>query len=201
MLKDLVQAFLRRFGVKLSRIAVNEAPLVPFNVFEHVLFKEIHAAGEMFRFIQIGANDGVMSDNLAPLIRKYSITGCLVEPMPDVFLELVSNYSDQPQLLFKNYLISSNDVGEKIYRFKRDAPVPQEFYHGLARQDSEYIIKRAAAAGLPNHIEEIVCSAKTFAELYSELGWKSLNLLYVDTKGAMIGSSTRPWKLRFFRRL
>jgi len=58
---------------------------MPFNVFELALLKIIVDKGEQFYFVQIGANDGVIADSLNPLIRKYRLRGCLVEPMRDVF--------------------------------------------------------------------------------------------------------------------
>lgn len=184
MLKDAIQSALKPFNVKLARIPRHVLPVVPFDVFEYVLFKTLQDAGDAFRFIQVGANDGVLNDNLAPLIRKYRMRGCLVEPMADVFQRLKANYGDQPQLDFRQCMIGSGSESGTIYRFKPDAPVPAAFFHGLARQDSSYIVKRAENEGLSQYVEKVECPMRTFAELYGELAYDRLDLLYVDTEGS-----------------
>lgn len=184
MLKQAVQSILSRFGAKLTRVPSHTLPVLPFDVFEYVLFKTVTDAGPAFRFIQVGANDGVLNDNLAPLIRKYRIAGCLVEPMPDVFERLKANYRDQPQLAFRNCMIGKAMDSAPIYRFKPDAPVPAEFFHGLARQDSEYIRRRAAESGLSEFVEKVECPVRTFADLHDDLAYSRLDLLYVDTEGS-----------------
>ena len=54
-------------------------------------------------------------------------------------------------------MIGSTENTGIIHRFKPNAPVPADFYHGLARQDSTYIRKRAAEVGMVDQIEEVKC--------------------------------------------
>lgn len=157
---------------------------MPFDVFELVLFRELDKFGSDFYFLQVGANDGVMNDSLNPLIRRYGLKGCLVEPLPDIFSELVKNYHDQPQLTFLNCMIGASDGNAIIHRFKRDAPVPAEFYHGLAREDGAYIRSRAEANGLLDYIEATSCRVYSFKSVISELPVKQISMLYIDTEGS-----------------
>lgn len=182
--KRVAQSFLAAFGAKLSRIPLYVQPEAPIDVFDYVLAKHVLETGAKFRFIQVGANDGVYGDSLAPQIRKYHLTGCLVEPIPDIFERLKENYRDSPQLVFCNCMIGSEGGKGEIYRFKPDAPVPHEFYHGLARQDSEYIYRRARGVGLADYVEKVQCIERSFASLIRELGYQSLDLLFIDTEGS-----------------
>jgi FkbM family methyltransferase len=156
---------------------------MPFDVLELALLKAISHEKQDFYFVQVGANDGVMNDSLNPLIRKYGFRGCLVEPMPDVFNILQHNYRDQPQLDFRNVMIGERDGDAPIHRFKRDAPVRHEFFHGLARQDADYIYTRAKSEGLENYIETVHCRMVTFESLMADLPVRHVSMLYVDTEG------------------
>lgn len=184
MIRRILQKILAYFGLRIIRIQKYIEPIAPFEVLDMAIQLQLTKDRDTFYFIQIGANDGVMSDSLNPLIRKYALCGCLVEPMEDVFEDLKRNYSDQPQLDFRNVMIGDHDGIGEIYRFKRDAPVPAEFFHGLARQDPEYIRKRAKTTGLQGHIESIQCKMQTFESLMADLPAKRISMLYIDTEGS-----------------
>ncbi|MCI5118210.1 MAG: hypothetical protein D3913_09660, partial [Candidatus Electrothrix sp. LOE1_4_5] len=147
-LKTLAQKILAIFGLRLVRTSRYVEPVAPFDVLELAVRVQLFKKKDDFYFVQIGANDGVLADTLNPLIRKYRLHGCLVEPMKDVFNELKQNYSDQTQLDLREVMIGERNGLGKIHRFKRDAPVPASYYHGLARQDADYIRRKAKAEGL-----------------------------------------------------
>jgi FkbM family methyltransferase len=179
-----LQKILSHFGLRVSRIPVYVDPVAPFNALELALQLQILKEGEKFYFVQVGANDGVLADSLNPLIRKYRLRGCLVEPMKDVFHELIDNYSDQPQLDFRAVMIGEADGTGVIYRFKRDAPVPADFYHGLARTDRDYIKRRAVSVGLSGMYESVQCTMQTFNTFMATLPSNNISMLYVDTEGS-----------------
>ena len=170
--------------VILKKITKFIDPVSPFNLIEFVVRSELYNKSKDFNFIQIGANDGIMHDNLNNIIRTYELNGCLVEPMPDVFEKLIINYQDQIQLKFMNCMITDEPGEHTISRFRPDAPVPQEFYHGLARSDHDYIMRRAKQIGLEEFVETIQCTSITFEELINELPSRDISLLYIDTEGS-----------------
>lgn len=184
LVKQAVQNILKPFGAQLARVPKAVEPVLPFDVLEALIFKELARLGDDFYFIQVGANDGVLNDFLNPLIRKYQLKGCLVEPMPDVFELLRKNYADQPQLDFRNVLIGDANGTGTIHRFKRGAAVPADFYHGLARQDGNYIEARARQHGLGDAVEAIYCPMQDFGALLDSLPTRNIALLYVDTEGS-----------------
>jgi FkbM family methyltransferase len=190
-----VQSSLAFAGVRLERIPECVEPILPFDVLRLAIIAELQRAGiENFYFVQIGANDGVLYDNLNPLIREFDLRGCLVEPLPDVFARLQSNYRDQPQLTFRNCMIADPASDGLIHRFRPDAPVPQDFFHGLARQDQDYIRRRAKNVGLSAHVEAVRCEVQDFSGLLKSLDRTSISLLYVDTEGAddkIVGEALR----------
>lgn len=178
------QRLLGKIGLQVVRKPACVEPIMPFDILELGLAKILAERGDNFYFVQIGANDGVLNDFLNKLIRKYGLRGCMVEPMPDVYEALKHNYRDQHQLEFRNVMIGDRDGVAEIYRFARDAPVPHEFFHGLARSDAKYIADRAKAEGLEAFTEAVVCQMVTFETFMATLPVDHLSLLYVDTEGS-----------------
>ena len=69
-----------------------------------------------FFFIQIGANDGVMSDPLNKFVRKFKWKGILIEPQKKEFIKLKKNYNDCDGLIFENLAISDKEGNIDLYK-------------------------------------------------------------------------------------
>ena len=164
------------------RLKKQKIPEKPFNVLKFVVDRVLQSDPE-FYFVQIGANDGLRADPIRPLVMQYHLRGLLVEPMPDIFKELKANYASEPQLSFENCAIGNRDGLTSLYRFMRDTPVPNDFFHGLARNDKEYMVNRAKSLGLLKYIEELHVPTLTFSSLLKKHEVKNLSLLQVDTEG------------------
>jgi hypothetical protein len=54
---------------------------------------------QVFSFIQIGANDGILFDYLFEIVSTRKSNGIVVEPVVDYFYELVQNYKNYPQII------------------------------------------------------------------------------------------------------
>ena len=67
-------------------------------------------------FIQIGAMDGVSHDDLHRYVQNFNWRGYLVEPLPDMFMKLVTNYQDTPGLFFECSAIANSDGELDIFR-------------------------------------------------------------------------------------
>jgi FkbM family methyltransferase len=78
------------------------------------------AASDIF-FVEIGANDGVCGDPLHPHIVRHRWRGLLVEPLPDVFLQLKETYKQCKGLLFENIAIGENPGWRDMHRISADA--------------------------------------------------------------------------------
>lgn len=182
MLKRGIRNLIHRLGYDISRRNTLETPRRPFSVLRYVVQEHIqHNPG--FYFVQIGANDGVANDPIRPLVMEYHMKGLLVEPMPDFFIKLVKNYEGETQLQFENSAIGSSDGSVSLFRFRPGTPLPQTFYHGLARFDGRYMIERARKMGLGKYIEEIQVPSLTFNSLARKHGIKQVDLLQIDTEG------------------
>jgi hypothetical protein len=72
-------------------------------------------------FVQIGAMDGVLSDELHAFLMDCDWSGVLVEPLTDQFERLKENYSTkQDKFYFENIAITSEDGPVHIRRIPRE---------------------------------------------------------------------------------
>jgi hypothetical protein len=114
--------------------------------------------------------------------------------MKDTFNDLKRNYFDQTQLDFRQVMIGNRNGTGEIHRFKRDAPVPASYYHGLARQNADYIRRRARDEGLEQFVETVECPMETFEFFIDALPVQKISMLFIDTEGSddeIIGSAFR----------
>ena len=134
-------------------------------------------------FLQIGAFDGVSWDAVYPLIRKYGLTGTLVEPQHDVFCRLKQNYAtfDQKSFTFINAAVSESDGSRQLFRIR-----PQEGRHewlpGTASFDRALLLQEAGPQ-LEGAIEVEDVRCLGFDTLFSEYQLPHVDLLQIDAEG------------------
>jgi FkbM family methyltransferase len=195
-IRGTVRTVANRFGydiVPLRRRAEHKFDLLG------LLVEKGLAAGSNFRFMQVGANDGLRADPLHHLVVRYRLSGILIEPLPDFFSQLKANYSGSPQLEFENCAVAARDGVLPFYRIRADAPVP-DAAHGLGSFDrSNLTSRRQGIPGLDAFIEEVKVPAKTVATLRRQYGIEYLSLLVVDAEGfdadvvrSVLASGLRP---------
>ena len=127
-----------------------------------------------FFFLQIGAFDGETRDPLFQAVRKYGLSGVLVEPQLPAFERLRENYKDQPQLQFVNAAISDRNE-ERIMYTRRDGNCT------AASFDKQHLLKHS----IPE--EDIIAQPTpclTFQELLKRSGREHVDLLQIDAEGA-----------------
>jgi len=115
-----LQQILRRNGIELRKAPPQFRQMRVFDLAVQFLMA---SRGEKLSFVQIGANNGVDGDPLRAYILKCGWHGVLVEPQPDVFAELVTNYAEhKDRLKFENVAISTGD-SLVLYRPPVDWPI------------------------------------------------------------------------------
>lgn len=180
-MKDLsiriIQYILKKAGFRLQRLVAQE-PLAPFDLLGVLIQSQVTTAGTSFYFLRIGANDGVMADTLKPLIRRHALRGCIIEPMPDLYQQLVSSYSDQSQVDIRNILLFNSSGSATVNRFKPESPL-----HGLALENTDLLQKRGSLYGYEYTSEICEVEKQTFTTLLDSLESKQISFLCVDTGG------------------
>jgi FkbM family methyltransferase len=170
-----VRRLANRFGVDITKYRPTTIEH-PFNVLEFVIDHYLRDDAT-FNFIQIGANDGVRWDPLHALIIKHHLTGLLVEPLPDMFEQLMENYRSEPQLSFENAAVATESGTRTLFRITPDANVP-DAAHGWASFNKEHL-----AADFKRHLQEVSVPTLTVKELLEKHSIERITLLQIDTEG------------------
>jgi len=117
-------------GIELRKAPARQVSQLP--VFDLAIGTLMQASSKPFRFIQVGANDGIYGDPLRAYIERHHWHGILVEPQPDVFARLIENYSgSRENLIFKNIAISPDQSTLRLYRV-----LDQQILPGQKMQDA-----------------------------------------------------------------
>ena len=150
-----------------------------------------------FFFIQIGANDGVMSDPINEYVFGYGWQGILIEPIDYYYKQLKKQYEGQAGLHFEKLAIGDGRRNIDIFRLNEDIinkNLPdQKWLHGqcsFIRENIENEVRKKLVPKYPeianlliNNIivEKIYCIS--FGELLSKYNIQYVDLLQIDTQG------------------
>ena len=140
-------------------------------------------AGRPLRFVQIGSNDGVLHDPIHQVVRACGWTGVLVEPLSDLFGQLVANYDGVPGLAFENVALGRQDGTTTMYRVE---PRPGDPYWVglLASFDRDVILSKAdVLTDVAARLIEVGVETVTLETLVRRNGLETIDLLHVDAEG------------------
>jgi FkbM family methyltransferase len=174
-IKARIQSEIRKKGFRINNIFY-------FNYLESLLYQYI-LKYKSINFIQIGANDGKRFDPIHEFItyNKDNISGYVIEPIYDYFMELCDTYKDYPNIKPLNFAIH-NDLSEAIiYKVAKEFEgIVPEFALGIASFDQNHHKK----TNIPSKFlleEKVKCmSISDLMECYSVV---DVNLLVLDTEG------------------
>ena len=127
---------------RLSPLPGNALPLIDILIDHGVLSHGRRA------ILQIGANDGVLDDPVHGAIRRHGLAALLVEPLPDVFANLVKNYADLPGVKCVNVAVGRVAGEATLYRVWPGTEGLPDWTQGLASFNEAVLIKHASWPGV-----------------------------------------------------
>jgi FkbM family methyltransferase len=134
-----------------------------------------------FKFVQIGAHDGVRFDDLFRFVTSHDCAGVVVEPLPDAFERLRANYADYPRILPVNKAIHTTADTVSLFRV---IPAALSRYagwaDGIASFDRNHLLEHGIA---PEDVSAITVCCVPLMRLLEETGMLDADLLQVDTEG------------------
>jgi FkbM family methyltransferase len=134
-------------------------------------------------FVQIGANDGVKNDPIHDHILKSSWSGVLVEPLPDFYEKLKSNYQAATGLRFENSGVSDVSGDLDFYYLPAQYNDP-DWLQQIGSFSKEAILLNLES--LPNfipYIEVKKIPVLTLHQLFLKYEISSVHLLLIDAEG------------------
>lgn len=142
-----------------------------------------------FTFLQIGANDGLSHDPYREFMIRRKARGVAVEPVPEYFAKLKSNYAGYPQVSCLNACVSYGGNGYAcLYAFT------QEYLAGLGAGAQElagiagFSRDHLAAQVRPPHrvedcLREVRVRSLTVEEILAQSGLDRFDCLFLDCEG------------------
>jgi FkbM family methyltransferase len=176
-----------------------------------LLFALAEAHPEAF-FIQIGANDGVQSDPLAPFVRALPWSGIMVEPVPYLFERLRRNYAGSERIALERAAITGSDGRGHFYCLAEVEDPAREglplWYDQIGSFDRSFVLGfRDKIPDVETRLVRIEVPCLTFESLCRKHEVTSLDLLLIDAEGhdwsiiRSIDLSTRHPRLLIFEHL
>lgn len=165
-----LNSLLNRFGYEIVKISK----------FPGLLKKHYDSVAD-FRFVQIGANDGIRFDDLYAFVTERKCRGVVVEPLPDIYKRLCINYKDYPGIKPIRAAVHPNLRKCTLYRIDpaRQHELPP-WAAGIASFDPNHYKKSHTPGEFV--IEEEV-DALPLMEIIESSGFTSIDLLQTDTEG------------------
>lgn len=149
---------------------------------EHFLAREVLRDPDFF-FVQIGANDGVLCDDIFDFVTRHRLKGIVIEPLPDIFERLKANYAAHPQVTPVNAAIDHESGTRTIYRVPSDFDGP-DWSQGLASFDRNHILNLADKhPQLADAMYEQEVACISFAQLAADYEIGEIGFLQIDTEG------------------
>ena len=140
-------------------------------------------SGRPLTFVQIGSNDGKANDPLREIVRSCGWSGILVEPMPELFKQLVANYEGTRGLRF--FQVAIGDSQGTITMYSVD-PRPEDppWVTQLTSVDRDVVMSHSSAISeLESRIFTVEVESRTVASLIAEVGLTKVDLLHIDAEG------------------
>lgn len=148
--------------------------------FEGFLFSYFRP-NQDFKFVQIGAHDGVKYDFLFDFLKFVNPNGICVEPVSEYFQALQSNFHAFPNVILLNLAIHHSDKTIVIFKVKKENEINlPEWAPGCASLDIEHFTKLSIPI---DYIEKLVVPSLTINELLISNNIDYLDYFQVDTEG------------------
>lgn len=180
MLSSLLLRILKKYGYHIFSDDIfkrNYRRRSEFNPLEQLFYERLHPD---FFFIQIGANDGVSFDPIFRLISAEKVRGIALEPLPDIFAKLKSNYANQPQVTLVNKALHNEEKEMTLYRVNQAEGKYPDWTRGTA---SFYKAHHERSGIAPEDIVEEKVSCISWDELLKTYDVQHVDLLQIDTEG------------------
>ncbi len=151
------------------------------------IYEELRALHDPVTFLQIGSNDGLVSDPLREFIVHRDWRGAFVEPIPAIFNRLVANYKyvQRGQLCFLNMAVSDAPGMQPIWKIKdcflSDFP---PFACQVSSFSRDHIIKHFQdQPEIDSKLEAVDVPCDTYEGIKAKAGLTAIDLLHLDIEG------------------
>lgn len=181
--KRFIRKQLEARGFDIVRRGADNGPALPLLrlLIEHSVLVDGRGA-----IIQVGANDGVMSDPVNQIISACRLPAILVEPLPDIFEMLVKTYANKQDIFFENAAVSDKPGTAEIFRVDQSLKNMPDWIRGTASFDKSILLKHEHIVGrnIDDHIVSVTVPVITIEQLLKRhSAIKKITAIQIDTEG------------------
>lgn len=138
--------------------------------------------GKEFKFIQVGANDGVSFDFLYEFVIKRQSKGLVIEPIKEYYDELVKNYKNFTSILKINKAVHPTKKLIAIYKIdKNKSHKYPDWIKGIASLNRNHHKKTNIASD--DILSDQVNADSLMNILNNDYKYKMVDLFQIDTEG------------------
>lgn len=135
-------------------------------------------------FLQIGANDGYLSDPLNLAIFRHKLTGTFVEPQSNYYRELQKTYRDFPGMVFLQCAIAAEKGAMTMYTLDCSGGRLPGWAHGVGTLSHEQIRKFGDQIdNIESYIRSDEVQCIPVAELLDRAAHPDPDIIVVDAEG------------------
>ncbi len=135
-------------------------------------------------FLQIGANDGYLSDPLNLAIFRHKLTGTFVEPQANYYRELQRTYRDFPGMLFLQYAIAEKRGAMTMYTLDCSSGRLPGWAQGVGTLSRDQIRKFGDQIDdIESYIRADEVQCITVADLLDRAAHRDPDIIVVDAEG------------------
>ena len=135
-------------------------------------------------FLQIGANDGYLSDPLNLAIFRHKLTGTFVEPQANYYRELQKTYRDFPGMRFLQYAIAEASGAMTMYTLDCSGGRLPGWAQGVGTLSGEQIRKFGdQIEDIESYIRADEVQCITVADLLDRAAHPDPDIVVVDAEG------------------
>jgi len=147
-----------------------------------VLLDRLYRNTPDFKFVQVGANDGISFDGLYHFVTSHRCSGLVIEPLPDIFEILRLNYLHHPRIVPVNVALHSDQTTATLYRIAPDkiGALDKPWTAGIASFSPDHVRKFGFP---PEYVVEEQVPCAPLMDVLVKYGALDAHLLQVDTEG------------------
>lgn len=135
-------------------------------------------------FLQIGANDGYLSDPLNLAIFRHKLSGTFVEPQPNYFRELQNTYRGFAGMQFLQYAVAAKPGSMTMYTLDCSSGQLPGWAQGVGTLSRDQIRKFGdQVANIDSYIRTDNVECITVADLLTRCAYPDPDILVVDAEG------------------
>lgn len=158
---------------------------------DYEILHRISSAMPNLFFVQVGAMDGVTFDPIQHLVKGYRWRGLLIEPIPELFNDLLDNYRGHDKLTFANVAVGESEGTRVMHYIPKDviaaAQLPR-WCRGVACEDPARVIIKERGQRLNEtrewaHSRTVLVEARPLSALLQSYCVDQVNLLFIDAEG------------------